>query len=46
MKFNPNAVALWMFCAGVGYLIDPTVTAVVGGLVVGLGMSLIAAFFI
>ena len=41
---NPTAIALWLFCGGVGYLIDPTITSAVAGFVVGLGMSLIADF--
>lgn len=41
-RLNPNAIAMWGFMAGIGYLIGGSHGAVVG-LVVGLGISLLVA---
>lgn len=40
---NPNAIVFWGFCAGVGYLYSGSHGAVVG-LVIGLGLSVLASF--
>lgn len=42
VSLNPNAIAFWAFGAGVGYLWTGTLRGTVIGLVVTLGISLLA----
>jgi hypothetical protein len=42
MKINPSALLLWIFCAGVGYLVGGVHAAIVWG-VVALGISLLVS---
>ena len=45
MKLNPNAVALWLFAAGLGFLVSgfDWKGAVVGA-TIGLGISVVVGF--
>jgi hypothetical protein len=45
MNLNPNAVAFWLFCTGIGFLCTQTLFGAIAGFVVGLGVSLFASIF-
>lgn len=41
---NPNAIVLWLFCSGCGYLIGGDLRSTVEGLMVGFAISIIGSF--
>lgn len=45
-QWNHVAIMLWAFSACVGYLICGDIKGAVGGLAVGIGISLIAEWFL